>query len=61
MENVLTEITDPNIMLETATIQQSYLAHKPSEKTAVEDKSKQPKIEDSKLISLIRINKERSS
>ncbi len=48
-------------MLETATIQQSYLAHKPSEKTAVEDKSKQPKTEDSKLISLIRINKEGSS
>jgi hypothetical protein len=32
MEGVLTEISDPNVVLETITSQKSYLSHKPEEK-----------------------------
>lgn len=32
MEGVLTEITEPNIVLETITSRQTYLANKPAEK-----------------------------
>jgi hypothetical protein len=37
-------------VLETVTSQQSYLAHKPAEKSVVEKKAKQPKTEDSKPV-----------
>jgi hypothetical protein len=35
MEGVLTEIADPNIVLETITSRKSYLANKPAEKNIV--------------------------
>ena len=43
MEGVLTEITDPNIVLETITNQKAYLSLKPSEKTAVKKAAVKPK------------------
>jgi hypothetical protein len=43
MEGVLTEITDPNIVLETITSRQTYLANKPAEKNVVEKEAKETK------------------
>ena len=41
MEGVLTEISDPNIVLETITSQMSYLSLKPAEKeTTAKDSTK---------------------
>ena len=36
MEGVLTEITNPNITLETITNRQTYLANKPTQKNILE-------------------------
>ena len=41
MEGVLTEISDPNVVLETITSQKSYLSLKPAEKeTTAKDSTK---------------------
>ncbi|KAI8091189.1 uncharacterized protein B0P05DRAFT_444361, partial [Gilbertella persicaria] len=40
MEGVLTEITNLNIVLETITSRQTYLANKPTEKNVVEKEAK---------------------
>ena len=41
MEGVLTEISDPNVVLETITSQKSYLSLKPAEKeTTAKDPTK---------------------
>jgi hypothetical protein len=41
MEGVLTEISDPNVILETITSQKSYLSLKPAEKeTTAKDSTK---------------------
>ncbi|KAG1448508.1 hypothetical protein G6F56_008922 [Rhizopus delemar] len=48
MEGVLTEITDPNIVLETITNRKSYLANKPAEKNIVVKEAKETKALDDK-------------
>lgn len=46
MEDVLTQITDPNVVLETITSQKAYLSLKPPEKVIVEKKKlKSPKLQ----------------
>ncbi|CEI98954.1 hypothetical protein RMCBS344292_13049 [Rhizopus microsporus] len=50
MEGVLTEITDPNIVLETITSRKSYLANKPAEKNIGMKKAKETKTLDDKSV-----------
>lgn len=47
-EGVLTEITDPNIVFETITNRQTYLANNPAEKNVVEKEAKESKNLDAK-------------
>lgn len=44
MEGILTQISDPNIVLQTITSQQTYLALKPAERIVEEKVAKQPKV-----------------
>ncbi|KAI8051872.1 hypothetical protein BDF21DRAFT_392173 [Thamnidium elegans] len=48
MEGVLTEITDPNIVLETVSSRKSYLANKPAEKNIIVKEAKETKNLDDK-------------
>jgi hypothetical protein len=43
MEGILTQISDPNIVLQTITSQQTYLVLKPAERIVEEKVAKQPK------------------
>ncbi|KAI9475939.1 MAG: hypothetical protein EXX96DRAFT_447032, partial [Benjaminiella poitrasii] len=48
IEGVLTEMTDPNIVLEIVTSRKSYLANKPAEKNIIVKESKETKTLDDK-------------